>query len=71
MTNQVTPDSELSVEDGKVYLNGHVVAIVTGPAITADQLSASNKAATEKERLMASLNKKKFDAHTAKPDNWV
>lgn len=67
----MSEDNALSVEGDRVYLNGHVVAIVTGPAITAEQLSISNKAPTEKERLMASLNKKPFDAHTAKPDNWV
>ena len=61
----------LSVDGDKVYLNGNVVAIVTGPAITVDQLSLSGKAPTEKEQLLAILNRKKFDAHTAKPDNWV
>lgn len=46
----------VTMEDGKVLLNGHIVAIVKGGEVTPDQIHIGRKVETPREHLMANLN---------------
>lgn len=52
----IPAEASVTMEGDKILLNGHVLAIVKGDDITADQIIMDRKATTPREKLMANLN---------------